>query len=99
MLVAGCVLYVLGSYASAFLLRPASRARLLRAAFVELGTALALVPFWPLWWLIGSVYRASKEGEGKARGRRNPVVMLHGFGMNRTRQGIGLSQGGKQWRG
>ncbi len=85
LLILGCVLYVLGSYASAFLLRrPAPSARLLRAAFVELGTAVVFVPFWPLWWLIGAVYRASEEGEGKARGRRNPVVMLHGFGMNRT---------------
>ena len=81
-----CGLYVLLTYVTAFLLSPAPRGsvRLLRAACVELGTTLLLVPLWPLWWLLGAVYQEGSEGAGEARGRRNPVILLHGFGMNRT---------------
>lgn len=82
--VASCALYVLISYATAFGFRAPPRARLLRAACVEFLIAVTMVPFWPLWWLLGSVYRATEEGVGTARGRRNPVVLLHGFAMNRT---------------
>ncbi len=85
-LFSGTALYVGLSYLSAFLLRPASwrRARLFRAALVELGAAWLVIPFWPLWWLLGEVYRVETEGVGEAHGRRHPVVLLHGFGMNRT---------------
>lgn len=89
LLVAGCVLYVAGSYLYAFVvLRPETpntrRAHLIRAAFVELGATLILMPLWPLWMLLGASYKASVEGEGHARGSRHPVVLLHGFAMNRT---------------
>ncbi len=79
-------MYVLISYSIAFLLRPASwkGARLFRAAFVELLTAWLVVPLWPLWWILGGVYQATEEGVGVARGRRNPIILVHGFGMNRT---------------
>lgn len=85
-LFSGTALYVGLSYLSAFLLRPASwrRARLFRAALVELAAAWLVIPFWPLWWLLGEVYRVETEGVGEAHGRRHPVVLLHGFGMNRT---------------
>ena len=86
LLLSGCVLYVLFSYGSAFLFRPStwSGAKLWRAALKELLTTFLLVPLWPLWWLLGSVYRLGEEGVGTARGRRNPIILLHGFGMNRT---------------
>jgi pimeloyl-ACP methyl ester carboxylesterase len=82
---AGCLGYVVLSYTSAFLFRPRSgSARLWRAALVELLVCWLLVPLWPLWWLLGAVYQRVEEGEGVALGRRHPVVLLHGFGMNRT---------------
>ena len=56
----------------------------LRAIVVEIAASIAIVPFWPLWLLLGGVYQAVEEGEGKARGRRNPIILLHGFAMNRT---------------
>jgi pimeloyl-ACP methyl ester carboxylesterase len=55
-----------------------------RAAFLEFGACMLLLPFWPLWLLIGASYEAAREGEGTAEGARNPVVLLHGFAMNRT---------------
>jgi len=33
---------------------------------------------------VRAVYKRVEEGEGVAIGRRHPVVLLHGFGMNRT---------------
>jgi triacylglycerol esterase/lipase EstA (alpha/beta hydrolase family) len=86
LLVVGCTAYVLFSYALAFGVRRSvgPRPRLLRAALVELGSTLLLMPLWPLWLLVGATYQAAKEGEGHARGRRHPVVLLHGFAMNRT---------------
>lgn len=82
----GCVGYVVVSYTIAFGLRPivGERPRVLRAAFAELLACLILLPFYPLWLLIGASYAAGMEGEGTARGRRNPVILLHGFAMNRT---------------
>ncbi len=86
MFAAGCAMYVLFSYATAFLVRPSTwkGARLGRAALVELLVILMVVPLWPLWWMLGGFYRAVEEGVGQARGRRNPIILLHGFGMNRT---------------
>lgn len=82
---AGCAISLVFIYASAFALRPrAWSVGLLRAAFVELFAVWMIVPLWPLWWLLGAAYEASKEGSGEASGRRNPIVLLHGFGMNRT---------------
>lgn len=82
---ASCACYVALTYTSAFLFRPrAWSPSVARAAFVELLVCWLLVPLWPLWWLLGAVYKASEEGVGEASGRRNPIVLLHGFGMNRT---------------
>ena len=81
----GCLGYVSLSYTSAFLFRPrAWSPRLVRAALVELVACWLLIPLWPLWWLLGAVYKRIEEGVGEATGRRHPVVLLHGFGMNRT---------------
>jgi pimeloyl-ACP methyl ester carboxylesterase len=82
----GCAGYVALSYVTAFAAQPRVwlRPAIWRAAFVEMLVAWIVVPLWPLWWVLGAVYKASVEGEGEARGRRNPVVLLHGFGMNRT---------------
>jgi triacylglycerol esterase/lipase EstA (alpha/beta hydrolase family) len=82
---AGCAIYVMVSYATAFVARPREWSlALVRAALVELVVVLLVVPLWPLWWLVGAVYKAAEEGVGEATGRRNPIVLLHGFGMNRT---------------
>jgi pimeloyl-ACP methyl ester carboxylesterase len=82
----GCLLYIVLSYTHAFWhrARTTSLRNLVRAAAVELWACLVLLPFWPLWWLVGASYKAAVEGEGEARGRRHPVILLHGFGMNRT---------------
>ena len=80
-----CAGFVLASYVVAFGGTPRAWDRaLLRAMLVEIGSTLTIVPLWPLWFLVGGVYKAAKEGEGQARGRRNPVILLHGFAMNRT---------------
>jgi pimeloyl-ACP methyl ester carboxylesterase len=86
LLVAGCVLYIVLSYTHAFWRRRLSipAGRLARAALVVLGACLLLLPFWPFWWIVGASYQAAQEGEGDARGRRHPVILLHGFAMNRT---------------
>jgi triacylglycerol esterase/lipase EstA (alpha/beta hydrolase family) len=85
LLAIGCVFYVLFTYAFAFgPRRSQERPKVLVAALKELGATLLMMPLYPLWWIIGSSYRSVHEGEGDARGGRNPVVLLHGFGMNRT---------------
>jgi len=89
LLVAGCVTYVVVSYTHlALVSRSAPPARrLLRAAAVELGTTLALLPLWPLWWLVGATYETATEGDppdpDQPRARR-PIILLHGLAMNRT---------------
>lgn len=82
----GCAGYVALSYVTAFAAQPRAwlRPSIWRAALVEMLVAWAVVPLWPLWWVLGAVYQAGVEGEGEARGPRNPIVLLHGFGMNRT---------------
>jgi pimeloyl-ACP methyl ester carboxylesterase len=84
--VAGILLYIAGSYTHAFWFRHNTTrlAHLVRAAFVEFFTCLLLLPFWPLWLLIGASYEVAREGAGTATGKRNPVILLHGFAMNRT---------------
>ncbi len=86
LLVFACVFYVVTSYTHAFWHRRLTTpvGNLVRAAFVEFGACLLLLPFWPLWMLIGASYEAAHEGEGEARGPRHPVILLHGFAMNRT---------------
>jgi len=86
LLLAACVFYVVTSYTHAFWHRRLSTpvGKLVRAAFVEFGACMLLLPFWPLWLVIGASYEAAHEGAGVARGRRHPVVLLHGFAMNRT---------------
>jgi triacylglycerol esterase/lipase EstA (alpha/beta hydrolase family) len=85
-LVAACVFYVVVSYTHAFWHRRLSTpaANLVRAALRELGACILLLPFWPLWLVIGASYEAAHEGERTGAGRRHPVILLHGFAMNRT---------------
>ncbi len=87
LLAVACVFYVVFTYAFAFGPRRESsnthQAKLLPAALKELVATLVMMPLYPLWWIIGASYRAVHEGEGHARGR-HPVILLHGFGMNRT---------------
>jgi triacylglycerol esterase/lipase EstA (alpha/beta hydrolase family) len=85
LLFVGCAFYVVFTFSFAFFGRAqARRARVLRAARVELAVTQLMMRLWPLWWLLGASYRASFEGEGEAEGGRHPVILLHGFGMNRT---------------
>jgi pimeloyl-ACP methyl ester carboxylesterase len=90
LVVSGSVLFVVASYTQAFWHRrgTAPVASLLRAALFELAAILLLSALWPLWWLLGASYEVATEGEGqgdpRTAGRRHPVILLHGFAMNRT---------------
>jgi triacylglycerol esterase/lipase EstA (alpha/beta hydrolase family) len=89
LLVAGCVTYVVVTYTHLALVSRSAppAARLLRAAAVELLTTIALLPLWPLWWLVGATYETVTEGDPpdptQPRARR-PIIFLHGLAMNRT---------------
>lgn len=50
----------------------------LRAAFFELLTTWGLLPFWPLFMLLGRSWES-----GASPGRR-PIVLLHGFALTQT---------------
>ncbi len=86
LLLAACIFYVVTSYTHAFWHRRLTTpvGNLVKAAFLEFFACMLLLPFWPLWLVVGASYEAVHEGEGEARGKRNPVVLLHGFAMNRT---------------
>lgn len=86
LLVAACVFYVVTSYTHAFWQRRLTTpvGNLVRAAFVEFAACMLLLPFWPLWLLVGASYEAAVEGERPPDGARRPVILLHGFAMNRT---------------
>jgi triacylglycerol esterase/lipase EstA (alpha/beta hydrolase family) len=85
LLAIGCLGYVVFTYLFAFGPRRegSRRGRLMTAALKELAATLLLMPLYPLWWVIGASYESAIEGEGDGRVRR-PVVLLHGFAMNRT---------------
>lgn len=87
LLAAACGVYVGVSYALAFLRPPDAntrRAHLVKAAFKEVLSTLLLLPLWPFWLVIGASYEAKLEGEGRARGKRHPVILLHGLAMTST---------------
>lgn len=86
LLLAACIFYIVVSYTHAFWHRRLATpvGRLVRAALVEFAACMLLLPFWPLWLLVGASYEVTHEGEGEARGNRHPVILLHGFAMNRT---------------
>ena len=67
-LFAACVFYIVVSYTHAFWHRRLTTpiGNLVRAAFVEFGACLLLLPFWPLWLLVGASYEAVVEGERPA---------------------------------
>lgn len=81
----GCFVFVTFTYAMAFGLRGwLGHRRRVRASARELLASLLLVPLWPFWWLVGESYKVKLEGKGRATERKNPVLLLHGFAMNRT---------------
>jgi len=84
---AGSLLFVSVTYMHAFWHRHAAvpLPDLIIAAGRELLALAFLLPLWPLWLIVGASYQARHEGEhhpGDAG--RNPVILLHGFAMNRT---------------
>ena len=95
----GVVGFNLLTFAIAFA-RPPRPPRLLPALLFEIVAALALLPFWPLFALLGRHYRLTLEHR-RSNGR--PLILLHGYGMNRTnwlwlgrllaRRGIGPAYG------
>jgi triacylglycerol esterase/lipase EstA (alpha/beta hydrolase family) len=88
LLFAACTFYVVVSYVHAFWHRRklVPLGTLFKAALVEFGACALLLPFWPLWLVVGASYQAAHEGESDTsdKQRHNPVVLLHGFAMNRT---------------
>jgi triacylglycerol esterase/lipase EstA (alpha/beta hydrolase family) len=92
-MVLGCGLYVAGSYLLSFLIWPSSTSgrspslhTLLRAALLEFAASLAVAPFAPLWFLLGASYQAAVGADGllPEPRRKRPVILLHGFALNRT---------------
>jgi triacylglycerol esterase/lipase EstA (alpha/beta hydrolase family) len=88
LVVAGCLFYVVFSYTHAFWHRHAkvSARHLVMAALRELFACALILPFWPLWLIVGASYEAVEEGkrDSDEQQRHNPIVLLHGFAMNRT---------------
>jgi triacylglycerol esterase/lipase EstA (alpha/beta hydrolase family) len=92
--VLGCVGYVVVTYAVLLAQRPTTKtttmtrtaplAAIARSALTELCVTLALMPFWPLWLVLGAAYPMVEEAGGEATRARRPIVLLHGFGMTRT---------------
>jgi triacylglycerol esterase/lipase EstA (alpha/beta hydrolase family) len=79
----GCLTYVLFTYAIVLLQRPrAPLPAVLRAAAVELFVTLTLLPFWPLWLVLGAAYEVAEEGQPGAA--RRPIILLHGFMLTQT---------------
>ncbi len=70
------VAFNLATFAVAF--RSAPRPpRLWRAIWREMIASLLLLPAWPFFLLLGAVYGARSTG-------KRPVVLVHGYAMNRT---------------
>lgn len=81
----GCLTYVLITYAIVLGQRPrAPLGAIARAALTELFVTLTLLPFWPLWLLVGAVYEAAEEGRPPTAPTRRPIVLLHGFMLTQT---------------
>jgi hypothetical protein len=55
------------------------------AFWKELLATIVLLPFWPLFVFVGRAYGAGQERLAAGDDRpRTPIVLLHGYGMNRT---------------
>ena len=83
----GCLSYIVVTYALVLAERPrvVPLSATARAAATELFVTLTLLPFWPLWMLLGAAYdRAGGGGDGAAPGERRPIVLLHGFMLTQT---------------
>lgn len=50
----------------------------------ELLACLILLPVWPLWLLLGASYPRRVEALSSASAAGRPVVLIHGYAMNRT---------------
>ena len=71
------------TFAIAFFRKPPRR--LLRAFVKELLASLLLIPAWPLFTLLGERWQSAHEGEDPDPAtKRPPVILLHGYMMNRT---------------
>lgn len=85
LLFAGTLLFITITFgAQALSGTGASWKHLLWAALKELLVLFVVTPVWPLFWLLGEVYRSTMEGERSPEERGPPVVLLHGYLMNRT---------------
>lgn len=81
----GCLSYIVFSYALVLAQRPrAPLWSIARAAATELFVALTLLPFWPLWMLIGAVYETAAEAQPPVGPPRRPIILLHGFLLTQT---------------
>ncbi len=71
--------------ASALLSRRHRRLGALSVAFLkETLATLLMLPAWPLFALLGARYRAAHEGADPDGGQQPPIILLHGYMMNRT---------------
>ncbi|MBP6831855.1 MAG: alpha/beta fold hydrolase [Deltaproteobacteria bacterium] len=85
LLFAGTLLFITVTFgAQALSGTRATWKHLLWAALKELLVLFVVTPVWPLFWLLGEVYRSTVEGERTPEERGPPVVLLHGYMMNRT---------------
>jgi triacylglycerol esterase/lipase EstA (alpha/beta hydrolase family) len=81
----GCLSYIVFSYALVIAQRPrASLGAIVRSAATELFVTLTLLPFWPLWMLLGAAYESAAEGEPPPVPSRRPIILLHGFMLTQT---------------
>ena len=80
----GCASYIVFSYAFVVAGRPrAPLGAIARSAALELFVTLTLLPFWPLWMLVGGAYETAEEG-GEGEPPRRPIILLHGFLLTQT---------------
>jgi triacylglycerol lipase len=99
LVIAGVVAFNAVTFALAFARGPRPP-KLWRALAKEILSGLLLIPLWPLWWVLGEAYEV-KRGHGR------PVVLLHGYAMNRTnwlwlgpklaKMGVGPLYGAGYW--
>src|SRR4051812_34967896 len=82
----GCTSYVVVTYAIVFARKPRSlpARAVARAALIELFVTLTLLPFWPLFMLLGAAYESTHQPSAEDAPARRPVVLLHGFGLTQT---------------
>ena len=84
----GCLSYIVVTYAILLAERPrvVPLSSTARAAATELFVTLTLLPFWPLWLLLGAAYdrRRGAAAVDDAALEPRPIVLLHGFMLTQT---------------